>query len=350
MQAPMSLSSQELNDRFRASICGFAIGDALGFPFRGLNPKAMQNLRFVGEDFAARGGFAKGQFSDDTQMLLAAADAVTRMQRIDGKTVAQHLAWLWEEGTILQPQPSTSQAAEEILAGQPWMSTGAEIGVRDSSCLSRGVVAGLFSESSPPRLAHNAHVLTVMTHKDARCTAAVSAIGRGIQLGLTGHRFSPAEFCEEIAAAAAVTDAGLADEIFYLPRVLNWDVSKALNALSRVGVSAVEMERMNASVGAGLPPHVTPVLLTALFGFLRFPDSFREAVVCVLMAGGEIDVATGVCGALWGAHFGSSAIPARLKKNILYSETLLEVADKLFHCRIKPMLEFAHRRPERYLP
>jgi ADP-ribosyl-[dinitrogen reductase] hydrolase len=337
--APMSLTSHELADRFRASILGFAIGDALGFPFRGLGPKAMGNLRFLGEDFSARGGFQKGQFSDDTQMMMAAADAVTRLGRIEGRSIAQHLAWLWEEGTILQPTRAATQASEGILAGRPWMSTGAEVGQRDASCLSRGVVAGLFSESSPPRLAHNAHILTVMTHKDLRCTAAVSAVARAIQLGLTGQRPTAQEFCEEISMAVAVTDVGLADEIFYLPRVLSWDTGKALAALSRVGVSQVEAKRMECTPESGLPSHVTPVLLTALFSFLRFGANFREALVCVLQAGGEIDVAAGVCGAIWGAHFGTSMMPARLRKNVMYGEALFDVADKLFLSRMNPMME-----------
>ena len=120
----MPLKLVELQDRFRAAVLGFAIGDALGFPFRGLPPPALAHQPFLGEDFASRprGGFAKGQFSDDTQMLMAAADAVVRERRIDGRTAAQHLSWLWQEGTILHPQPGTSQAMEQLLAGTPWMS------------------------------------------------------------------------------------------------------------------------------------------------------------------------------------------------------------------------------------
>jgi ADP-ribosyl-[dinitrogen reductase] hydrolase len=317
----------ELQDRFRASVLGFAIGDALGFPFRGLPPAAMARQPFLGEDFAARprGGFAKGQFSDDTQMLLAVADAVVRQRRVDGRAAAQHLGWLWQEGTILQPTPATTQAVEALLAGTPWMSAGAPLGVKDPSCLSRGVVAGLVSEPAPPRLAHHAQVLTVMTHKDPACTAAVAVVGRALQLGLEGESLEPQVCCERLAQAAAPADPELADEVFYLPRVLSWDPQRALAALRRVGVppGAHDFEH-------GLPPHVVPVLLTALFASFHAPRDFRQAVALVLSGGGEVDVAAGVTGAILGAQLGTEGLPPRLKKHVLYAEALVHTADALF--------------------
>jgi len=119
-------------------VLGFAIGDALGFPFRGLPPPALARQPFLGERLrgAAARGFAKGQFSDDTQMLMAVADSVTKERKVDGRSAAQHLSWLWQEGTILHPQPGTNEAMEAILHGTPWMSAGAPLGVRDpAACL-----------------------------------------------------------------------------------------------------------------------------------------------------------------------------------------------------------------------
>ncbi len=74
----MPLHLAQVQDRYRAAVMGFAIGDALGFPLRGLPPSGMTRWATVAEDFVARprGRFAKGQFSDDTQMMLAVAEAV----------------------------------------------------------------------------------------------------------------------------------------------------------------------------------------------------------------------------------------------------------------------------------
>lgn len=327
----MPLHIAVLQDRFRASVMGFAIGDALGFPLRGLPAPALARQQPSGDDFAARprGGFPRGQFSDDTQMMMAVADAVVREKRIDGRVAAQHLSWLWQEGTVLQPPPSATQAAEALLHGTPWMSAGAPLGVCDPSSLSRGVVVGLSSEPMPTRLAHDAQVLTVMTHKDPLCSAAVAAFARAIQLGLSGEAMSAEEFCEHVSHAAAPHSPALADELFYLPRALAWDVDKALVALRRVGVPPTHYD-----FELGLPAHVTPVLLTGLFCFLAAPTDFRAALQLVLRAGGEVDVAAGVCAAVAGAHLGTEAIPPRLRKNVMYAEALGEVADRLFDVKL----------------
>lgn len=326
----MPLHVAVLQDRFRAAVMGFAIGDALGFPLRGLPAPALR-AGIAADDFAARprGGFPRGQFSDDTQMMMAVADAVVREKRIDGRTAAQHLSWLWQEGTVLQPPPSASHAAERLLAGTPWMSAGAPMGVCDPSSLSRGVVVGLSSEPMPTRLAHDAQVLTVMTHKDPLCAAAVAAFARAVQLGLSGEGMSVDEFCEQLSEAARPHSTALADELFYLPRALAWDAERALVALRRVGVPPTHYD-----FEVGVPAHVTPVLLTGLFCFLKCPTDFRAALQLVLKSAGEVDVTAGVTAAVAGAHLGLDAIPPRLRKNVMYGDALLEVADRLFDVKL----------------
>lgn len=320
----------QLQDRYRAAMLGFAIGDALGFPMRGLPPSGVTRWSTVAEDFVARprGRFAKGQFSDDTQMMLAVAEAVATERRIDGRVCAAHVSWLWQEGVILQPPSSASEAAHRLLDGTPWMSAGASMGVRDPSCLSRGLVSGLWSESSPPRLAHDAQVLTVMTHKDPLCIAASSAFARAVQLGLSGETMTPQAVCETISHVAAVSDQELADELYYLPRVLSWETGRALAALRKVGVPSSQFD-----FELGLPAHVTPVLLTALYAALKAPTDFREALSLTLRCGGEVDVTTAMTAAILGSWLGTDAIPARLRKNVLYNETVIDCADRLFEAK-----------------
>ncbi len=328
---PMSLRLAALQDRYRASVLGFAIGDALGFPFRGLPPQGSLRAQSMAEDFAPRprGRFPKGQFSDDTQVMLAVADAVSKEERVDGKSAAQRIAFLWQEGVILHPPQAATDAAHALLDGTPWMSSGAALGIKDPSSLSRGVVVGLWSEDSPPRVAHAAHVLTVMTHKDPACAAAAAALGRAVQLGLADVPLTPGVFCEELSKAAAACDPELADELYYLPRALAWDVDRALAALRCVGVPPSQL-----AAEPGLPAHVTPVLLTGLYAALRFPTDFRAALAAVLKCGGEVDVAAGVTGAVLGARLGTDGIPARLKKNVMYVDELVAAADRLFDARM----------------
>jgi ADP-ribosylglycohydrolase len=77
-------------------------------------------------------------------------------------------------------------------------------------------------------------------------------------------------------------------------------------------------------------------LLIALYASLRIPHDFREAVAVVLRAGGEADVAAALCGSLMGAHLGTDAIPARLRRNVLFADHLQEAADRLYSARYLP--------------
>jgi ADP-ribosyl-[dinitrogen reductase] hydrolase len=325
----MPLTPAERQDRFHAAFLGLAIGDALGFPLRGVPPASLTRLTHLADDFAPRprGRFAKGQFSDDTQLLLAASESVIREGKVEGRSAAAHFAWLWQEGVILQPPKGLSEALQRLAGGAPWMSAGAPLGLKCPSVLSRAMVVGLF-ERRRARLPHDAGVLSVVTHKDPTCAAAAAAFAQAVALGMEEEALTAVAFCETLALAAAVHDKTLAEELRHLPRLLTWDVSRALGALRKVGVPRSELDGVE-----GLPSHVVPVLLTAVYATLKMPHDFREAVALVLRCGGEVDVAAAVTGALLGAHLGTRVLPARLRKQVLYAENLLDTADRLFQAR-----------------
>jgi ADP-ribosylglycohydrolase len=330
----MPLSVAELQDRYQAAVLGLAIGDALGFPLRGVPQATLWRYPSLAEEFQPRprGQFTKGQFSDDTQLLLATCDSVVREGRVDGRSLAAHYAWLWQQGVILQPPRALLHALERLAGGTPWMSAGADLGVRDPSVLSRALVAGLWSAGSVARLSHEAGVMAIVTHKDPLCAAAAAAYARAVSLGLLDEAaLPPEEFCEEVAHAASNHDAGFAEELRHLHRTLGWEVPQALDALRKIGVPAAQLE----GCPEGLPEHVAPVLLTALYAFLRYPRDYKAAVTLALQAGGECDAAAALCGGVSGAHLGSEALPARLRRTVLYSDHLHATAQRLFQARLQ---------------
>jgi ADP-ribosylglycohydrolase len=287
----------------------------------------------LAEDFAPRprGRFQKGQFSDDTQLMLAAAESAVLERRIDGRSVAAHFAWLWREGVILGPSRPLAESLQRLADGMPWMSAGSALGVKDAAVLSRALVAGLWHLDEPGRLAHDAGVLAVVTHKDPTCAAAAAAFARAVALNISEPTASPTAYCEQLAATARAHDPAFAEELRFLPRLLSWESPRALDQLRRIGVPPSELREAE-----GIPAHVVPVLLVAVYAALRIPHDFREAISLVLRAGGEADIAAGLCGAILGAHLGCDAIPARLRRNVLYASHLVDTADRL--CRAR----FAH--------
>lgn len=328
----MPNSAAELQDRYQGAVLGLAIGDALGFPLRGVPRAALWRSPGLGEEFAPRprgGQYARGQFSDETQLMLATADSVCRELRVTGRSLAAHYAWLWQQGVILHPPRPLADALRRLAAEQPWMTAGAPIGHRDPSVLSRALVVGLWHAGQPQRLVHDAGIVTVVTHKDPLCAAAVAAYSRAVALAVEGAMLSPIEVCEVLAQAASIHDAGLAEEVRHLHLALGWDDGAALDALRRIGVPAMMLEGQE-----GLPQHVTPVLLTALFAAMRHPNDYRAAVSLALRAGGELDVAAALAGGLVGAGVGAEGLPPRLRRTVLYSDHLHDTALRLMQARV----------------
>ena len=343
----MPETAAELQDRYQGAVLGLAIGDALGFPLRGVPRAALWRAPTLGEEFVPRprgGRYARGQFSDETQLMLATADSICRELRVTGRSLAAHYAWLWQQGVILHPPRALADALRRLAAEQPWMTTGAPIGHRDGSVLSRALVIGLWHAGQPQRLVHDAGIAAVVTHKDHVCAAASAAYARAIALALEGSLHSPAEFCELLAQAASTHDEGLADEVRHLHLALGWDDGAALDALRRIGVPAIMLEQ-----GEGLPQHVTPILLTALFAALRHPNDYGAAVSLALRAGGELDVAAALAGGLVGAFVGAEGLPPRLRRTVLYSDHLHDTALRLMQARLSAQvaLPVVHARSRR---
>jgi len=306
---------------------GFAIGDALGFALRGLPPNALRRAACLADDFLPRprGRFEKGQFSDDTQLLLATAEAVLSQGRMDGKAAITQYSWLWRDGIILFPPLNLTNSIHAFLSGMPWMSGGADLGVFEPSCLSRGAIIGLWEERAPGVVAHRATMLTVPTHKEPMCAAACAAFARAIQLCLGEEPQTPQAFCQALAYTAAACSGQLADELCFLPRALAWESERALSLLRTVLVPSKQCQEE-----PGIPEHVAPVLLIALFAIMRSPGDLRKAFNMVLRLGGAVDVSAGMVGALFGARLGVGGFSPRLRKNICYGEHILCAADRLF--------------------
>src|SRR3954465_13144263 len=123
----------ELQDRFRAALLGLAIGDALGFPLRGVPPAGLRRLPDLADAFAPRprGRYPQGQWSGDTALAVLAAESIAEAGSVDGRRFAARLWAAMDEGQVVQPARAVAAAAERLARGMPWMSAGGGLGGRD---------------------------------------------------------------------------------------------------------------------------------------------------------------------------------------------------------------------------
>lgn len=322
----MPLPPDALRDRFRATLLGCAIGDALGFPFEGAPPEAIARVPTLAEDFVSRprGRFLKGQYTDDTQMTVAVAEAIVAEGKVDGRAIAQRLALLWRDGAILAPSQACSEAVERLREGVPWMSAGAGIGYAGNGAAVRASPIGLFDCDEPGRIARDAEVQGVITHKDCRAQAGGAALAAAVAFNL-GDPLPPDAFCVRIAQVVAPIDAELASEIERLPQLTRFEPAAATRVISRAGLAPLATNDW-----PGISPYVVPSVLMALYAHLREPNDFRACMTIVLRAGGDTDSVAAMAGAISGARLGCIGLPARLRRGVLNADRLVALADALF--------------------
>ncbi len=336
----MPLPPEELRDRFRATLLGCAIGDALGFPFEGAPPEAIARIPTIAEDFVSRprGRFQKGQYTDDTQMTLALVEAITAEGRVDGRAIAQKLALLWRDGTILAAGAACTEAVERLLQGIPWMSAGAAIGRAGNGAAARASPIGLYDHDDFARIPRDAEVQGVITHKDRRAQAGGAAVAAAVALNL-GDPLPPDIYCFRVAQAVAPLDAEFASEIERLPQLARFEPMPASRVIARAGLAPLQQ-----SDWPGISPYVVPSVLMALYAFLREPEDFRACMNVALRAGGDADSVAAMAGAISGAHLGCMGLPARLRRGVLNADRILLAADKLFELKLAQRESVAYAR------
>jgi ADP-ribosylglycohydrolase len=317
----------ELRDRFRATLLGCAIGDALGFPFEGAPPEALARVPELAEDFRPRprGRYAKGQYTDDTQMTLALAASIAEEGKVDGRAVAQRFAQLWRDGIILEAGESTTEAIKRVLKGKPWMSSGAEVGQAGNGAAMRSSPIGLWHFDRPTKVSRDAEIQGVITHKDPRALAGGAAIAAAVACVLDGQEPTPRHLCNAVAEAANSQSPEFASHLHDLPRLLKWEVRSAVAAIWRMGLGEGELPE-----APGISSFVIPSVMISLYSFLREPNDFRAALRLVLRAGGDVDTTGAMTGAISGAWLGMAGLPARLRKGVLHADVIVEIADLLY--------------------
>src|SRR5512147_831876 len=116
-------------DRFSGCLIGQCVGDAVGFMVEGSSPEVCRPyanaVLLAGQPYEGRrGGFAFGQYSDDSQLARALMQSYVERGRFDPSDYAAKIAALFSEGLVVGGGWSTAQAAARLAQGVPWERAG----------------------------------------------------------------------------------------------------------------------------------------------------------------------------------------------------------------------------------
>jgi ADP-ribosylglycohydrolase len=329
-------------DRFRGTMLGLAVGDALGAPVEFCELQTIYG--FTGGAGVTgpmpEAGTKQINYTDDTQMAMATAEALldyhaTGAEDLERWLVARYQQWAKVVTGDRAPGIATMGA---LHAGEPQESRGA-------GGVMRVAPIGLALSS---RACYQAAVLAAgITHKDPYSDMASGFLARVIHELVKGKEIEEAIKC------------GIFDTFEFGPAMP--ETVDFLNYIEKVVAIANDSRETDSAPYRGIQRLVTvsgaedlmgvkgigwvadEALGVALFCALRFkdegrvtdtiriPGAYEQAVLAAVNITGDSDTTGAVTGAVMGAMVGIKGIPWDWEYAIENREKLYELSDELFH-------------------
>ena len=307
-------------DKAQGCLVGLAVGDALGGPLEFMSA-AQIRARYGGpvRDMVGGGWLSlrPGEFTDDTQMALCIAESIAACRGFDMPDIARRFV-AWYHSHPKDIGNITRSALSRLARGVPWQEAG-EQAHRESGGRSAGngsvmrcAPIALLDRNDPERLIRHSMDSSAVTHWDRRATVGAAALNLAIA-GLLQGLPRP-----EAVTQAADRVAGLNEDVCAVLRRKLVDAGQVPICHS----DCCEESPLDALKPTG---YVLDTL-EAAFACLLQVDGFEETLVAVVNLGEDADTVGAVCGALAGAAYGLSAIPARWLDALEDKERLIALA------------------------
>jgi len=307
------MANTTTRDRFRGCVLGAAVGDALGAPTEFCGMDQIRHRWGYVTDLHSWGGHQPGDWTDDTEMMLALGQALAQLDStdalLDTDTVADAVCrgwvtWLETHQGSRAPGGTCLRGAASLKKGVHWTKSGKPNGNGCGSPM-RVAPVGLVYAGHPEMLAWVANMQGYATHQGERTNAAAVAVSVLVSRLMLGDTWQQAlevldGMLPDDSPARPFVHGALADNPIEekLDKYRGWDGGEAFGA--------------------------------ALACAMEHPDSYRDAVLRAINSPGDSDSLGCICGALMGAKYGATAIPPHWLEKLEQREELERLADALY--------------------
>jgi ADP-ribosyl-[dinitrogen reductase] hydrolase len=293
-------------DRFRGSLLGLAVGDALGAPAEFLTAEQVAERWGILVEMVGGGchDCKPGEVTDDTEMMLCLAESLASLGDFDAEDVMRRYA-AWFDTDPVDVGITVRTVMLGVKSGTSWDRAARRahevLGrmTAGNGSLMRTAPVALRYVNEPQRRVTVALAESALTHFDQLAGWACVALGELIAAAIAG------ELREQLPAIAAR---------------LHRDEPRVATVLAQAG------EATRAEIVAS--GYVLDTLKAALWAVLS-SGSFEDAVIGAVNLGDDADPVGAVAGALAGALYGEADIPARWVDVLLVRDRVLAVADSL---------------------
>ena len=343
----MATTRGKLQSGYRGAVLGAAVADALAFPFRSYSREFLLSVALPlnrGYEASRDGAHHAGQYTDDTQGLLAVIDSILERQDLapderSAELVVDHLIPLWRDMLVVDPDPDTSDTMRSIVRGiTPWNEAAQPCGCSSAGAVTRAIPVGLWDSRSPEDVPAHVETIVGVTHRDTRVLAVCAGVAAGVANNLEADELILGDLLDRVSSACAGFDVDVARTVLDMPRFLSQTEERAIGMILR-SLSAADHPRLRDGPGS----HAVPVLLIALYLFLKTPHDYSTTVDRSIRVGGNMSTIASVTGAFSGSFNGEEHLPALLVKGLVQGDEIRARADDLHDLRRRVLRQT--RRP-----
>ena len=296
--------------KFLGCLVGTAIGDALGARREGMGMSGSEDVVSLAEKLEQL------MYTDDTHMAIGIAESLIESKGFDGEHMAQTFIKNYDAEPWRGYGPGPPIIFGMIKSGEAWYSA--------ANRLYRG---GSFGNGSAMRVAPVGLLYSRNLEKLREIAYQSSAITHSHELGKEGAAL---QACAVTLALNSPSDEDIDREAF-LSRLQNFirnQLYKEKVAQIRELLGEQDKARVVTVLGNGIEaPRSVP---TAIYCFLRQPQSYKDTVIYAISLGGDTDTIAAMAGAISGAYLGIEAIPSEWRAKLENKEYIEALAEKLW--------------------
>jgi len=306
----------DLAERYRGSLLGLAVGDALGTTLEFSPPGSFEPI----DDMVGGGpfGLAPGQWTDDTSMALCLGESLVERRGFDPiDQLERYLRW-FREGHL----SSTGRCFD--------------IGAATGSALLRFErTREPYCGSTDPMSAGNGSLMRLAPVPLFFALRPQEAIERSAESSRTTHGATTAvDACRYLGALIVGALSGASkDQLHserYSPVPSYWEQHPLTPEIDEIAAGSPKERHPPDIKGSG---YVVNCLEAALWAFYR-TDSFREGCLAAVNLGDDADTTGAVYGQLAGVFYGESAITESWRRKLAYRDLIESFADRLLALQV----------------
>ena len=299
----------KLKPKFLGCLVGTAIGDALGAGREGMGMSRSEDIVSLAEKL--------GQliYTDDTHMTIGIAESLIENKGFDGEHMAQTFIRNYEAEPWRGYGPGPPIIFGMIKSGEAWYSA--------ANGLYRG---GSFGNGSAMRVAPVGLLYSRNLEKLREIAYQSSSITHSHELGKEGAAL---QACAVALALNTSSDEDIDREAFLsgLQDFIQDRLYKEKVTRIRELLGEQDKAKVVAVLGNGIEaPRSVP---TAIYCFLRQPQSYKDTVIYAVSLGGDTDTIAAMAGAICGAYLGIEAIPSEWRAKLENREYIESLAENL---------------------